>query len=123
MLNGTKRFTSTILSIGKMLSLISLYDFEEKSLCIDGLHFQLFFILFFFKFSSLKVNFFHIRVRHLAFSSSLKQLSHTRTGFLADAIGACLVEHSLQKILPQFLQWCLRMVNEKALPQPIQSST
>ena len=37
---------------------------------------------------------------------SLKHLVHTLTGFLAMANWASFPEHSLQKMLPQFRQWC-----------------
>lgn len=39
-------------------------------------------------------------------SNSAWQVSHTRTGFGEEGSGSSLSEQALQKISPQFLQWC-----------------
>lgn len=48
------------------------------------------------------------------------QESQTRTGFGEEGRGSSLSEQALQKISPQFLQWCFLLESENSFSQSLQ---
>lgn len=48
------------------------------------------------------------------------QESQTRTGFGEEGKGSSLSEQALQKISPQFLQWCFLLESENSFSQSLQ---